>query len=155
MATDPSVYGEQLAADPIRVGVADAAMRLGVSADTIRRRIKRGQLSASRDNTGKLWLVLTDDPAKASAPLPMQPAAYAPTHMEQSGLVAELREHVASLRSELDHAHAERDRLLTMLEHAQAALAYREEGFWTRLWRSMRVRRPYAADYYGGEEGRD
>ena len=58
MATDPSTYGEQLAADPIRLGIADAAMRLGVSADTIRRRIKRGQLSASRDNTGKLWLIL-------------------------------------------------------------------------------------------------
>lgn len=155
MATDPSTYGEQLAADPIRVGIADAAMRLGVSADTIRRRIKRGQLAASRDNTGKLWLILTDDLAKASAPLRMQPAAYAPTQTEQSALIAELREHVASLRSELDHAHAERDRLLTMLEHAQAALAYREEGgFFTRLWRRMRVRKPYEA-YYEGEEGRD
>lgn len=153
MAKDPATYDEAAPADPVRVGIADAAMRLGVSADTVRRRIKRGQLSASRDNTGKLWLILTDDLAKASVSLPMQPAAYASMHMEQSALIAELHEHVASLRNELDHAHAERDRLLTMLEHAQAALAHREEGFFTRLWRGMRGRKSYAADY-GGEEGR-
>ena len=141
MAKDPATDDEALAADPVRVGIADAALRLGVSADTIRRRIKRGQLSASRDNTGKLWLILTDGLAKASASLPMQPAAYAPMQMEQSALIAELHEHVASLRNELGHAHSERDRLLTMLEHAQAALAYRERGFFTRLWRGMRGRK--------------
>lgn len=150
MAKDPSASDGALAADPVRLGIADAAVRLGVSADTIRRRIKRGQLSASRDNTGKLWLTLTDDLAKAAAPLPTQPAAYAPMQMEQSALIAELHEHVASLRSELDHAHADRDRLLTMLEHAQAALAHRREGFFTRLWRGRRGRKPF-----GGEKGSD
>jgi predicted site-specific integrase-resolvase len=130
--------------EPIRIGIADAAARLGVSPDTIRRRVKRGQLEASRDNTGKLWLTLSGDLARATAATPRQAAAYAPMQQEQNALIEELRNHVASLRKELDHAHAERDRLLTMLGDAQAALARRSQGFFSRLWgRRVRVRKRY------------
>jgi hypothetical protein len=139
MIQDPSRLSDD-DAEPIRLGIADAAVRLGVSPDTVRRRVKRGQLEALRDNTGKLWVTLSADLALAPPPLHTQPAAYAPMQHDQSSLVDELRSHVASLRNELDLAHAERDRLLTMLEHLQAVMVYREQGFLKRLWQRLTKR---------------
>jgi excisionase family DNA binding protein len=43
--------------EPLRLSIAEAATHLGVSMDTIRRRIRRNEIVAQRDNAGK-WFVL-------------------------------------------------------------------------------------------------
>ena len=44
-----------------RIPVIEAAQRLGVSVDTIKRRLRSGNLSGQRDNAGKWWVHLTDE----------------------------------------------------------------------------------------------
>jgi hypothetical protein len=43
-----------------RVGVLEAAARLGFSADTVRRRLRAGTLTAQRDNKGQWWIEVAD-----------------------------------------------------------------------------------------------
>jgi hypothetical protein len=127
-------------AELIRMKLADAARHAGVSADTIRRAIRKKIIDAQRDNSGA-WFVLMPDDADAAAlalrrrsaayaepeptqntaqPIaePMQNTAYA-THAE---LVAELRSQVAILRGDLERErserNAERERLMTLVEIA-------------------------------------
>ena len=134
---DDLTHSDDGPAQTVRLGIAQAATQLGVSPDTIRRRVKRGQLEAIRDNTGKLWISLPADPAKAGARVPRQPAAYAPTREDQVELVQELRSHIASLRSELERSHQERDKLLSMLGEAQEALARRDQSLFEKLWNRL------------------
>ena len=90
-----------------RLSVADAAARLNVSVDTIRRKIKRRELRAQRDNLGKWWVQLPADAAHADAappPKPMQQPAYAgaePMPQPDGALVAELRARLADKDAEL------------------------------------------------------
>lgn len=92
---------------PERMSVADAAARLGVSVDTIRRKIKRRELIAQRDNMGKWWVLAPQPAAHADAaptPKPMQQPAYAPAEpMQQpdTALVSELRARLADKDAEL------------------------------------------------------
>ena len=44
--------------DEVRLSVTEAALRLGVSVDTVRRRIKTKDLKAQRDNSGKWWVLV-------------------------------------------------------------------------------------------------
>src|SRR3954447_25314138 len=43
-----------------RVGVLEAAARLGLSADTVRRRLRAGTLTAQQDNKGQWWIEVAD-----------------------------------------------------------------------------------------------
>lgn len=54
--------------------ITEAAKRLGVSMDTIRRRVRKGEISAQRDNHGQWRLELPDN----TAPAPQSPA-YVPS----------------------------------------------------------------------------
>lgn len=95
-----------------------AAARLGVSVDTIRRRLRKGELQATRDNHGQWWLDLPDDAAPevhrlsaeerlASAmPAPAQQPMQMPMQAPDQALVDALRAQVADLRIRLDQADA-------------------------------------------------
>ena len=72
-----------------RVTVHDAARRLGISEDAVRMRVKRGTLEAEREG-GRLYVLLTDEPT------------VEPTDRTNE-LIAELRDRVRSLESQLDH----------------------------------------------------
>ncbi|KAF0138362.1 MAG: hypothetical protein FD153_1367 [Rhodospirillaceae bacterium] len=69
--------------DLIRLSVAEAALRLGVSVDTVRRRIRAKDLKAQRDNTGKWWVLVptslpawdTGGPSSPDMPHPLEPQA--------------------------------------------------------------------------------
>ncbi|MEO5375873.1 MAG: hypothetical protein H7840_16705 [Alphaproteobacteria bacterium] len=78
--------------DTVRLSVSEAALHLGVSVDTIRRRIKGREIDAQRDNAGKWWVVV---PASGEVPH-HQPATIphpsAPQSGPQSG--GELLEHL-------------------------------------------------------------
>lgn len=97
-----------------RIGITEAAARLGVSADTIRRRLRKGELAATRDNHGQWFLDLADD---APLAVPMQPAnkclapavlapAYAPMQAADAALADALRAQVADLTARLDRTEA-------------------------------------------------
>src|SRR3954447_5997849 len=89
--------------DIVRLSVADAAARLGISTDTVRRKLKRGQLQAKRDNHGQWWVEV---PADAKPAEPMQHAAYEPRTDPVGALTEELRSQIARLRTDLDAAYA-------------------------------------------------
>jgi hypothetical protein len=92
-----------MSAETVRLCIADAAARLGVSPDTVRRKLKRGQLRAQRDNHGQWWVEV---PADAKPGEPMQRAAYEPTPDPSAALVEELRSQISRLRTDLDAAYA-------------------------------------------------
>jgi excisionase family DNA binding protein len=99
------------------VTIREAAARLGVSQDTVKRRLKRGELVGHREPRpqGHTWLIeLPDETAQPTAPPP--PEADAPAE------VGVLREMVGLLREQL--ANRERDirELHVLLDQAQRAL---------------------------------
>ena len=150
-----------------RVGIAEAAQRLGVSVDAIRRRIRKGDLPAQRDNRGQWWLELADDtacgPVQTSmqdrlAPLGLAPAQapmLAPAPATDTALADALRAQVADLVERLDRTEhrlsdveaerrteratwqSEREWLLTLVE----SLATPRPGLLERLVDAVQRRR--------------
>lgn len=88
--------------------VSEAAQVFGISADTIRRRIKRGELEARREQTpqGFKWLVLLPDTIEQA---PLEPAHDAPGSPQSADTAApgvqiverDREELVETLRQEL------------------------------------------------------
>jgi excisionase family DNA binding protein len=111
------------------LSVADAAARLGVSTDTVRRKLKRGQLQAKRDNHGQWWV---DVPADAKPPEPMRHAAYEPRRDPVGVLVEELRNQLARIGTDLDAAYAretaERERHAEEIKRLEA-----DRDRWARI----------------------
>jgi DNA-binding transcriptional MerR regulator len=111
--------------------IAEAAQRLGVSIDTIHRRLRRGQLSGHRQPTpqGFTWLVeipvgLRD--SKNGAP------ADAPASV---GDTQRLEQMVAMLQAQLEVKDKQIEQLHVLLQQAQAALpAPRDNHSWWRFW---------------------
>jgi excisionase family DNA binding protein len=110
-----------MTADTLRLSVADAAARLGISTDTVRRKLKRGQVRAQRDNHGQWWVEV---PADAKPTVPTQHAAYEPRPNE---VIEELRGQIRRLRTDLDAAYArevaERDRHAAEVGRLESLLA--------------------------------
>lgn len=83
-----------------RLGIAEAAARLGVSVDTMRRRIRKGEVTAARDNSNR-WMI--ELPADTPPPfMPGQPAHAAVA--DTAGVADALRAQVADLVARLDRA---------------------------------------------------
>ena len=142
-----------------RVGIAEAAQRLGVSVDAIRRRIRKGDLPAQRDNRGQWWLELADDTACGPVQTSMQdrlaPLGLAPAQATDTALADALRAQVADLVERLDRTEhrlsdveaerrteratwqSERERLLTLVE----SLATPRPGLLERLVDAVQRRR--------------
>ena len=118
--------------------LAAAAAALGLpSAEALRGRIRRSptRYRTKRGNKGELlvWIERPDAsadvrPAGEADARPPQPDATT------AELVAELRARVEALERRLDEGHAERDRLLALLESALAE--GRQRGPWPglRVW---------------------
>jgi hypothetical protein len=129
-----------------RLSVMEAATRLGVSPDTIRRRIRNGELKAWQEPTpqGYSWKVeLPDEEPRTD---------YDSQHTGQSSsdeslvwreLVDTLRDEVSTLREQL-MAHQDElgaknkqiEQLHILLQQAQAALPAPRENHrsWWRFW---------------------
>ena len=121
--------------DLVRVSVAEAAKLLGVSAQTVRRRIESGELKAENEPGGRgrgwRWMVL----------LPGSPEAAQAAHTATGGppepaLVAELRARVASLEAHLEQAErsaSEMRQLLATSQNLLQASSARSEAFEERI----------------------
>src|SRR5437868_6866165 len=100
----------------------DAAAALGIHPDTLRRRIKRGQIAAERDAEGRYVIDVPDADATANtadaAPTQAPSGTGAlPRHVQM--LLDGLREEVTWLRSRLEAAETERAELRRMLNLEQ------------------------------------
>jgi len=109
------------------VSIGEAAARLGVSTDTIRRRIGRGTLTAHRDPTaqGFRWQVELPDGSQSMD-----------GHHDNStleSLVATLQTQVQAQTQELEARRREVQELHVLLQTAQSALTAPKSPWW-RLW---------------------
>lgn len=93
------------------VGIKEAAERLGVSQDTIRRRIKAGEIPAQQEpmGSGYRWLVeVPDDPETDTRARDMRSNAEGQASADALELAA-LRERVEGLERLVDELAADRD----------------------------------------------
>jgi excisionase family DNA binding protein len=101
--------------------LAEAAAQLGVSTDTVRRRIQRGDLSARQVDTkfGPAWRVLL-----GSAPVPANglhgSAPVGPGVVELVALVDKLQQQNLELAGRVGYYQAEVEQLRTTLKALQA-----------------------------------
>jgi len=98
------------------VSIKEAAERLGISADTVRRRLKRGELAGRHEPTaqGFTWAVElpTLSPGAGDASVPLEPHGAAPATQAAVGEaleLAELRERVLGLDRLTAELREERD----------------------------------------------
>jgi len=110
-----------------KVSVGEAARRLGVSTDTIRRRISKGELTAHQEPTpqGFRW--------KVELTLKDQPFNGHNNNVET--LVTTLQAQVKAQAEELDSRRREVQELHVLLQTAQAALTAPERRTWWKWWK--------------------
>jgi excisionase family DNA binding protein len=102
--------------------IAEASARLGISPDTVRRRIGRGELPARKVPTAHGESYVIDLPEEAAAPGD-PPAAGEPDTRTMAAIqvmAADLRKTIAILEGELAARSREIHELHTLLQHAQA-----------------------------------
>ena len=124
----------------VLVDKTEAARRLGVSVDTVERRLRRGELKGQQEQRGKGWRWLIEVPGDvAPAPAPATNGDAPAVAPAENGLVAALQEQVKTLTQQLtvkDHQIAE---LLIVTRQAQAALPApppQNRGWLAKLFRS-------------------
>jgi len=110
-----------------KVSIGEAARRLGVSTDTIRRRIGKGELLAHREPTpqGYRWeieLGPNDQPLNSH-------------EGNNEALVTALQAQVRAQAEELDARRVEVQQLHILLQTAQTALTAPERRSWWRWWK--------------------
>jgi Winged helix-turn-helix DNA-binding len=101
-----------------RVTIREAAERLGVSQDTVKRRLKRGELQGVQEPRpqGFVWLVeLPDEAAAAATPPPSAAEVSAAEVRRLDQMVDLLREQLANRERDIRELHV-------LLEQAQRAL---------------------------------
>jgi DNA-binding transcriptional MerR regulator len=141
------MLGEAREFSVAKVTIAQAAAALGVSVDTVRRRIKAGLLRASRNEAGSYLVEVPDVAMHSNEPdaaesRPAPAAGATDQHLFKTSQRratdypheiralkellelerkrnAELLEHVAFQRTQLENASHTRDRLLAILETQQ------------------------------------
>lgn len=102
---------------PERVTIREAAARLGLSHDTIRRRIARGELRAHRDGTASNARYLVELPDDAE---PTANAGQPPTSTDRPDL---LERYVATLEEQLRERTREVSELHVLLERQTRLLS--------------------------------
>lgn len=113
------------------VSIPEAAQRMNVSVDSVRRRVRSGVLPATRDERGQWWLDLPEAEQGSNQPVgevQMGVGACTPLQRnERESLILALEDQIDDLKARLDRSEAERredttkfaaerDRLLTMIE---------------------------------------
>jgi hypothetical protein len=118
----------------VSVSVMEAATHLGVSTDTVRRRIRNGELQARQEPTpqGYVWRVELPEEAALET---TNPAAWRELVDVLKDEVALLREQLAAHQEELASKNKQIEQLHVLLQQAQAALPPpRDNRPWWRFW---------------------
>jgi hypothetical protein len=105
--------GEDRPVSGRRLTVDQAATTLGISADAVRSRIKRGTLTAERSEEGRVWVLLGADRPSTRRDQPTDQPTDQP--IESDVLISEMRARIESLEHQLElerDANRENRRLL-------------------------------------------
>lgn len=129
-----------------RTSITEAAAQLGVSVDSIRRRLRSGALPGVRDNRGQWWLDLPDNMSpEAATPSveerlvsAMLAPAQQPMQPPDTSLVDALRDQVADLTGRLDRMEARAEKAEAQGAADREAAAAREAELRTSAERQGR-----------------
>ncbi len=123
--------------------IAEAAQRLGVSTDTVHRRLRKGELVGHQQPTpqGFTWMIEfaggprnTNGAAPASAPAEAPATAGEVQRLEK--MVDMVEQQMETLREELSRKNTQIEQLHVLLQQQAVALPDpRENRPWWRLWR--------------------
>ena len=105
-----------------RLTVAQAADALGISANAVRMRVRRGSLPSEKDDEGRVWVLVSEDEQESVSD---QVSDQHATDQQTNELTEELREQIAYLKRQVEaerEAHAEESR---RKDHIIAALVNR------------------------------
>jgi predicted ArsR family transcriptional regulator len=127
------------------VSLAEAASRLGVSVDTVRRRLQKGELRGQQQARaqGYVWLIeIEEEPDPGNSPADAEHISQISVAACQAeigrleGMVAMLQDRVNSQETELEARRREVQELHVLLQQSQAALPASREGrsWWRRFW---------------------
>ena len=108
----------------------EAAALLGSSVDTVRRRIKAGQIRAFHDDRGRI---------RISASVTYTPEGDVADDVPDAETMVRMWSELKSLHEQLDQSRAAEVRLQEELEAAEKALAYTKTEV-ANLWRVMTTR---------------
>jgi DNA-directed RNA polymerase specialized sigma24 family protein len=119
------------------VTVPEAARRLGVTEDTVKRRLRKGELQGERKARpqGYTWTVeLPDEDAETESTVSSS-GDDTVNHQMSNGEVRRLEEMVSMLQHQLEVREREVQELHVLLQQAQAALpAPKDNRSWWRFW---------------------
>jgi excisionase family DNA binding protein len=116
--------------------IAEAAQRLGVSTDTIHRRLKKGQLTGHQQTTpqGFTWLIeIPVESRNTENGIPAGAPADAPV---SAGELQRLEQIIELLQDQVQAKDQQIKELHVLLQQAQAALPAPRENHrsWWRFW---------------------
>jgi hypothetical protein len=124
------------------VTVPEAARRLGVTEDTVKRRLRKGELQGERKARpqGYTWMVELPDEESETGTVTdtvSPPDDDTVNHRVNSGETRRLEEMVSMLQHQLEVREREVQELHVLLQQAQAALSAPRDSrpWWQRLWR--------------------
>lgn len=99
--------------------IADAAARLGLSTETVRKRLQRGKLKGFKGADGA-WRVVLPEPDQAGQGQDSKPDAIPDSSPDNHGpLVAALKDEITFLRSQLQARDEEIRRAHVLIQQAQ------------------------------------
>ena len=132
------------------VTLAEAAHHLGVSVDTVRRRLQKGELKGQQQARpqGFIWLIDIPEETEPSSSVAgsqvdaevnseVSLAACQAEISRLESMVAMLQERVNAQQEELEARRREVQELHVLLQQAQAALPAPKDSrsWWQKLWR--------------------
>lgn len=124
------------------VTVPEAARRLGVTEDTVKRRLRKGELQGERKARpqGYTWMVeLPDEESETDTVTGTvsPPDDDTVNHRVNNGETRRLEEMVSMLQHQLEVREREVQELHVLLQQAQAALSAPRDNrsWWQKLWR--------------------
>jgi excisionase family DNA binding protein len=126
------------------VSLPEAAQRLGVSVDTVKRRLRRGEMKGQRvpRPQGYTWLIELQDnqpdsmaDSTASSTAELDAATIEVLNLREMLVMAQSQ--IATQQEELASKNKQIEQLHVLLQQAQAALPAPRgsRSWWQRLWR--------------------
>lgn len=124
--------------EAVGLDIADAAARLGLSTETVRKRLQRGKLKGFKGTDGA-WRVVLPAQDQPGQNQDSKPDAIPDSSQDKSGqLVAALKDEIAFLRSQLQARDEEIRRAHVLIQQAQKQptplLPGERLPFWKRLF---------------------
>ena len=113
-------------AEPVAVPLPEAARRLGLPSDTIRRRLDRGRIAGFRAANGRVMVMMRGNdlvPAEPEQANTNTRTASEPPPAPEGAIIAVLRDQIDDLRARLDRAEVAQGEMRQLLLAAHRTIA--------------------------------